>query len=171
MIARLSSFLFTALLLVLFSFYAVALQPPISGVVGEPTILPQHAMDLRVEKPDGQTITSFKIEIAATPDERATGLMHRQGFGGDQAMLFDFGASRRIAMWMKNTPSSLDMIFAGPDGLILAIAPNTTPFSTAIIQPEVLSHYVLEIGAGEAAKRNILEGDYLRHSTIPVQIP
>lgn len=151
-----------ALSLIMLSFAALA---------DRPVILPVHDVPLQIQNAAGEILSSFSVEIAATPAQRATGLMHRENYGGDNAMLFDFGMSRLIAMWMKNTPSSLDMIFAGPDGLILAIVPNTTAFSTAIIQPQVLSHYVLEIGAGEAIKRNIAEGDYLRHPTIPVQIP
>lgn len=132
----------------------------------EPVILPTHPDPLEIVSMNGDVIASFDVEIAATFDQRATGLMHRKDFGGDAAMLFDFKLSRRIAMWMKNTPSSLDMLFVGGDRKILAIETNTTPFSLAVISPDVNSSYVVEIGAGEAEKRGIKVGQGLRHSSL-----
>ncbi len=37
------------------------------------------------------------------------------------------GAPREASFWMKNTPSSLDIIFIRPDGTIAAIAENAVP--------------------------------------------
>lgn len=145
-----------------FAFFVISSMAHADG----PVILPVHPERLEITTDDGQIITEFNIEIAATFDQRATGLMHRENFGGDDAMLFDFGLPREISMWMKNTPSSLDMLFAGRDGQILAIEPQTIPFSLAIISPNVLSQYVLEIGGGEAEKRNIKVGQFLRHPSI-----
>ena len=48
-------------------------------------------------------------------------------------MLFDFEGEGPIAMWMKNTYVSLDMIFIRADGRIARIAENTTPLSEATI--------------------------------------
>src|SRR5437762_14006872 len=75
----------------------------------------------------------FSVELAATEEEKTTGLMYRKELPDGKGMLFDFSPAQEISMWMKNTYISLDMIFIRPDGRILRIAENTEPFSTKII--------------------------------------
>ncbi len=60
---------------------------------------------------------------------------------------------------MKNTPSSLDIIFIGSDYKIKSIAANTIPFSEEVISSEVPAQYVLEVLAGRAAELGIKPGD------------
>ncbi len=45
----------------------------------------------------------------------------------DAGMLFIYPQPQPIAMWMKNTPLSLDMLFVRADGRVHRIAENTTP--------------------------------------------
>ena len=69
------------------------------------------------------------VEIADTPERHAVGLMHRPALAPDRGMLFDFGITRPVTMWMKNTLISLDMFFIDRFGRIVAIAAETTPLS------------------------------------------
>ena len=48
-------------------------------------------------------------------------------------MLFDFGETRRVMMWMKNTYLPLDMLFIAQDGKIETMRENAVPLSEAII--------------------------------------
>ncbi len=75
----------------------------------------------------------FEVELAITDDERAKGLMFRRELPEGRGMLFDFKSDQMVAMWMKNTFVSLDMIFIRADGRIAHIAESTTPQSEAII--------------------------------------
>ncbi|MBL8677109.1 MAG: DUF192 domain-containing protein, partial [Alphaproteobacteria bacterium] len=52
----------------------------------------------------------FQVEVAETPKERAKGLMFRTTLPDDGGMLFLFPEAQPVAMWMKNTILSLDMI-------------------------------------------------------------
>ena len=56
--------------------------------------------------------TAFKIELALDEDSRMKGLMYRTKLADGHGMLFDFGRTEPVYMWMKNTYISLDMIFA-----------------------------------------------------------
>ena len=86
----------------------------------------------------------FSAEIADTAAKRRTGLMFREEMLPTHGMLFDFEGNGTIAMWMKNTPLSLDMVFIKPDGTIARIARKTTPFSTDVISSgEAVSHLSL----------------------------
>ncbi len=74
--------------------------------------------------------TTFKVELAETPEQRAKGLMFREHLAENEGMLFLFPKPQTTAMWMKNTLLSLDMIFCNEQGKILEIRENTIPLST-----------------------------------------
>ena len=105
----------------------------------------------------------FEVELAITDDERANGLMFRRDLPQGRGMLFDFKRDQMVAMWMKNTFVSLDMIFIRADGRIAHIAENTTPQSEAIISSRVPVRGVLEVVAGTAKKLGIQPGDKVAH--------
>jgi hypothetical protein len=109
---------------------------------------------------------TFSVEIAATPDERAEGLMNRRDMASDHGMLFDFGMTRRVAMWMKNTYLPLDMLFILEDGTVSRIEAGTVPESETIIDSGGPVRFVLEVNGGVAASLGIRPGDRVRSATI-----
>ena len=111
----------------------------------------------------GDETHAFTVEIAATPEDRETGLMNRTELAEDAGMLFDYGGLQRASMWMKDTPLPLDILFAGADGTILAIARNTVPQSERPIQPGVSVRGVLELDANTAKRLGIEPGDRIEH--------
>ncbi len=100
----------------------------------------------------------FNVEIATTPEQQEIGLMFRAHIPADGGMLFDWVGERRSQMWMKNTVSSLDMLFIGPDGTIRHVVENTVPESLAVIDGGMASA-TLELAAGTAARLDIRVGD------------
>ena len=89
--------------------------------------------------------------------------MFREKMLPTHGMLFDFQKTEAIAMWMKNTPLSLDMVFIKPDGTIARIERNTKPFSTdTILSEEPVSH-VLELNAGITLQIGLKAGDRIMH--------
>src|SRR5271154_5354039 len=105
----------------------------------------------------------FAVEMAATEEEKTTGLMYRKELAEGKGMLFDFSPEQEVSMWMKNTYIPLDMIFIRADGRILRIAENTEPLSTKIIPSNGLAKGVLEVIAGTAKKYGIQPGDRVGH--------
>ena len=105
----------------------------------------------------------FAVEVARTDEERRTGLMYRKTLPAGRGMLFDFSPAQEVAMWMKNTFVSLDMIFIGSDGRILRIAENTEPQSERIIRSQGPARGVLEVVAGTARRLGIAPGDRVGH--------
>ena len=69
--------------------------------------------------------------------------MNRRHMARDHGMLFDFGVTRRVMMWMKNTYLPLDMLFIAKDGKIETIRENAVPLSEAIIDSRVPIAFVL----------------------------
>jgi uncharacterized membrane protein (UPF0127 family) len=101
----------------------------------------------------------FSVELAVTDDERQRGLMYRRSVPEFYGMLFDFKRDQDVAMWMKNTYVSLDMIFIQSDGRIRRIAENTETESEKIIPSGGPVRAVLEVVGGTARKLGIQPGD------------
>jgi uncharacterized membrane protein (UPF0127 family) len=104
-------------------------------------------------------VHSFTVEVVATDDERAKGLMFRRELPEGRGMLFDFKSEQPVAFWMKNTYIPLDMIFIRADGRILHVAENTEPLSERLVPSGGPVLGVLEVIAGTAKKFGIAPGD------------
>jgi uncharacterized protein len=106
---------------------------------------------------------AFSAYIADTPEARSRGLMYVTRLEPDRGMLFDFESPRPVAIWMKNTPLSLDILFIDARGIIARIEPRARPFSTAVISSGADVRAVLELNGGIAAKLGIEVGDKVIH--------
>jgi uncharacterized membrane protein (UPF0127 family) len=100
----------------------------------------------------------FTVELALDSDQRAQGLMFRRTMAEDHGMLFDFGETRQVMMWMKNTELALDMIFVSAAGRVETVRENAVPHSEAIIDSGVPVAYVVELNAGTARSLAITTG-------------
>ncbi|MDH4438835.1 MAG: DUF192 domain-containing protein [Rhizobium sp.] len=110
----------------------------------------------------------FRVEWAVNAEQRARGLMERTALSDDEGMLFDFGETRMVTMWMANTPLSLDMVFIDEAGLVVRVAEKTTPFSEAIVGSGKPVRYALEIRGGRAAELGLTAGARL---VLPLDLP
>ena len=96
-------------------------------------------------------------QVAATNDQRMTGLMFRREMPQHEGMLFVFDQPSQQCFWMKNTLLPLSVAFVADDGTIVNIDE---------MQPQTLdSHcstkpvrYVLEMNKGWFSKRGIKAG-------------
>jgi uncharacterized protein len=111
----------------------------------------------------GQGRFEFDVEIADEPQEQQRGLMYRTDLPPKRGMLFDFGQTRMVTMWMKNTPLPLDMIFIRADGTVAHIAERTTPFSEDIVSSSQEVAFALELNAGVARLIGLKPGDRIEH--------
>lgn len=105
----------------------------------------------------------FRVELAETPAQHARGLMFRADLAPDAGMLFDYGAPRRVSMWMKNTLVPLDMLFIAADGEIVRIARWTTPLSLEAVPSLAPVAGVLELRGGTADRLGLRAGDRAVH--------
>ena len=105
----------------------------------------------------------FMVEIADDDAERQRGLMEREPLADDRGMLFQFPDVAERGFWMRNTPSSLDIIYIDPRGRIVSIAKNVPPMSDDIIPSNGPASGVLELRAGRADEIGAKAGDVVRH--------
>ena len=105
----------------------------------------------------------FLVEIADDEPERERGLMFRPPLADDRGMLFQFPDSAERSFWMRNTPSSLDIIYIDPTGTIVSIAHHATPYSEAQLPSNGAANGVLELRAGRTEEIGARPGDKVVH--------
>lgn len=106
---------------------------------------------------------TYKIDVAAKPDERAKGLMFVQQMDENKGMLFVFEQTREVSFWMRNTFIPLDMIFIDEFGTVKSIHENAIPQDGTPIPSNVPVKYVLELNAGQVKKIGLAVGDIATH--------
>lgn len=105
----------------------------------------------------GAGMHQIDAQVAATPQERAVGLMFRREMPPHEGMLFVFEQPAMQCFWMKNTLLPLTAAFVADDGHIVNLVD---------MKPQTLdSHcstkpvrYVLEMNQGWFAKKNLKAG-------------
>lgn len=102
---------------------------------------------------------AFTIEVMATDQERALGLMFRRSLPENSGMLFIYDPPQPATMWMKNTLIPLDMVFISSDARVHRIESNAEPFSETLIPSDGDVVGVLELNGGEAGKIGLRRGD------------
>ena len=116
--------------------------------------------DLLISNSNGE-IKLFTVEIADNDETRSIGLMERENIPLGTGMLFIWEEEAYRNFWMKNTPSSLDILFFDGNGNFLNVAENTEPFSLKNIQSSKPSQYVLELFAGSSKLYNLYMGSQI----------
>jgi uncharacterized protein len=99
-----------------------------------------------------QPVAEFMVEIADDAYSREKGMMHRYYIPDTVGMLFIFPQEDHRFFWMKDTPSSLDIIYADKEFRIVSIHENTPPHSLETIPSGDKAKYVIELKAGSVAR-------------------
>src|ERR1700731_3328503 len=105
----------------------------------------------------------FTVDLALSPEQQQQGLMFRHSRAPHGGMLYDFGATRPVTFWMKNTLIPLDMLFIAADGHVADFHERAVPLSEAVIESKVPVRAVLEVNGGTVARLGIKEGDHAHH--------
>jgi uncharacterized membrane protein (UPF0127 family) len=140
-------------LLPAFIFFALGFSS-ISHAQGQPQLnLPRSKLSAGMHLIDTQ--------VAATPEQRATGLMFRQEMPQNEGMLFVFEHATSQCFWMKNTLLPLSAAFVADDGSIVNLV-NMKPLTTDSHCSAKPVRYVLEMNLGWFEKKGLKAGSKLR---------
>ncbi|MDP2264156.1 MAG: DUF192 domain-containing protein [Hydrogenophaga sp.] len=99
----------------------------------------------------------IQAQVAATPEQRSTGLMYRREMPIQEGMLFVFEQPGTQCFWMKNTLLPLTAAFVADDGTIVNLA-DMKPQSLESHCSTQPVRFVLEMNQGWFAKRGIQAG-------------
>lgn len=144
-------------LLLFISFFALAITGCEEQVENALPAITLQTAPLTITAPGGKNKITFTVEIAQTESARKQGLMHRQNLPQTHGMLFIWPQPAPIAMWMKNTPLPLDILFIQGD-TIVQIHPNARPNNKTLIPALHPVDKVLELNAGTVAAHGIKPG-------------
>lgn len=100
--------------------------------------------------------TTWAVELATTPAQRAQGLSGREGLLEGTGMLFIFETDRRLTFWMPEMNFPLDMVWIDSGCLVVDAtlnAPVPLPGQSRAdlprFSPRQPARFVLEVNAGE----------------------
>lgn len=119
-------------------------------VVASCADLPTRTLTIRDQK--------LTVEVASTPETRATGLMNRFSLRTDYGMLFVFEAPQPLAFYMKNTYIPLSIAFVDARGRITNIE-DMRPKDESTHWSKGLASYAIEMRQGWFAAKGIAAGD------------
>ncbi len=110
----------------------------------------------------------FRVELARTAEQRATGLMCRRSLASGSGMLFLYPQPVEARIWMKDTLIALDVLFVDANGRVVKIADNLQPGEQHRTRSEVPVSAVLELPAGDAVRHGIQVGDRVHQTEVQV---
>lgn len=102
----------------------------------------------------------LRVEIAATNESRATGLMHRKKLAPDTGMLFIYDDYRPRSFWMKDTHIPLSIAFADKSGKIVKLD-RLAPLSAHTTKSLYPAKYALEVNQGWFESHEVHVGDFI----------
>ena len=149
---------FNRFLIILFScfFFSLSITEANAKTLDDLQNFKEDSVSIKL---DSNESIEFKILIAESNKDRRQGLMHIEFMEENQGMLFVFNPPRRVSMWMRNTPMSLDILFIDRNGKVINMEENTTPYSTKALSSGGTIRWVLEINGGLAKTKGIKTGD------------
>lgn len=100
---------------------------------------------------------NIRAQLAATFEQRQTGLMFRREMPAHEGMLFVFDEPSQQCFWMRNTLIPLTIAFLADDGSIVNLA-DMQPLSEQPHCSAAAVRYALEMNLGWFAKRGIKPG-------------
>ncbi len=100
---------------------------------------------------------TFILEVARTPEEQRTGLMHRKRMDADRGMIFVFPEDRKLSFWMKDTLIPLSIAYVDSSGTIREIH-DMEPLSLRPVESAVSVRYAIELNRGAFAVAGVGPG-------------
>jgi uncharacterized protein len=137
--------------------------PPVAPAPSPPAPTPAVTIDTGGER------ALFHVQVAATPEARAAGLVGRPTLASDAGILFVFERTERQALSTKDTLLPVDIVFIGPDRRIVGVIPQARPQQARPHRSAAPSRYALEIRGGLAAKLRLRVGQPVELRAIPGQ--
>lgn len=136
--------------------------PPAAVAAKEPESDPIfHLQRAQTNLPKARLIVGprqLTAEVCTTVTQVATGLMHRESIGPDDAMFFVFGTRQQRSFYMKNVRFPIAVAYIDAEGVVdqivqlKAMDPTPVPSKSANIQ------YVLETAPDWFERNGITQG-------------
>ena len=125
---------------------------PTPRAVTQRAVIPEVSSDrdipeIAVSVSQGTATATLDLRVAATPRERARGLMWITEMPADAGMLFVFPANTSDGFWMENTYLPLDIAFISGSGQLITVVQGKA-LDTTILKPGAPYRYAIETNVG-----------------------
>jgi uncharacterized protein len=104
---------------------------------------------------------AYRVEVAATSEQQACGMMFREVMAPGTGMSFPMQPPRATGFWMENTILPLDIIFVSPQGRVLNVRQGQ-PYARDVLASAGITADVIELAAGEAKRIGLKPGDRVK---------
>ena len=120
--------------------------------------MPRGTLEIRR---DEEAVAAFKVELALTPEDQATGLMNRKSLAKDHGMAFLFSSPIRLSFHMRSTVIPLDIAFWDESNEIVDILTMTPCDQEPCEDYTPATEYIgaLEVNAGVLEAEGVHPGD------------
>ncbi len=111
--------------------------------------------------PSGKVL---QVEVMASDEDRAMGLMFRPSLPQDRGLLFVFDRVDFHGFWMKNCKFAIDMVWLDEERKVVHVTESVPPCKSdpcPIYQPLRRAAYVVELNAGQARREKAVLGSAL----------
>jgi uncharacterized membrane protein (UPF0127 family) len=126
---------------------------------GAPAVVP-------LTLPSGKVL---QVEVMATDEDRAMGLMFRPSLPADRGLLFVFEQPDFHGFWMKNCRFPIDMVWLDEKRTVVHVAESVPPCKAdpcPVYQTLRRASYVVELNAGQARHEKAVLG-----ATLTFELP
>jgi len=113
-------------------------------------------VEVRVENATRGTVLGERVERAVGFRDRLVGLLGRDSLAEGRGLWLE--PCNSVHMWFMRFP--IDVVFASPDGRVVAVVPTLRPWS--MTRPYFGANAALELPAGTIARTGTAPGDQLR---------
>jgi hypothetical protein len=116
--------------------------------------------------PSGKVL---QVEVMATDEDRAMGLMFRPSLPADHGLLFVFEQPDFHGFWMKNCRFPIDMVWLDEKRTVVHLAEAVPPCKSdpcPVYQTLRRASYVVEMNAGQARQEKAVVG-----ATLTFELP
>jgi hypothetical protein len=135
-----------------------------SGAAGggvEATVVPEAIVSATV---NGQTLS---LQVVASPETRARGLMFYRELPADAGMLFVFPVDGQQSFWMRNTFVPLSVAFLDAERRIINIEDMQPLDEQTFHVSAAPARYAIEVNQGWFAQRGIEPGTVVEFTLPP----
>ena len=140
-------------------------QPPVPEARAIGTLAAGGGTAAPFELEGSAPAISLEVEVAATPEAIARGLMFRRELPEGTGMLFVHPRAGELSFWMRNTQIPLSIAFISGEGEILEIV-DMDPFDETSHRSPSFAQYALEVPRGWFVEQQLEPGDACAFSAL-----
>ena len=118
-----------------------------------------NRVDLTFVRASGERTAIFRVEVAATPEERRKGMMFRRSLDANRGMLLMYPSEQEYLVSTKDVYLPLDFVFVSSKGKVVGLIQNEPPMNDVPRTIGRASNFILMFPSGTIRYLGLEDGD------------